>query len=268
MRNQKGLVVPLVIAIVVIIIAGGIYYFSRNKNVTNIVSNVSQTDQTAVANCKSMIATDWNKGFQCILDLGKSISDYHACDSLSDTQQSKDPDVQKQDFVSLCKIYYATAKKDVSICSSLKSFSDQMTQAVQMSCISGYVVATKDIQACNAITDPTLQSRCVASGKSGTDMCKALIKVDEQNMCYQQLAAKGKDASLCDNITGPKASSDKEFCLADVARAKVDWQMCNTIKTVTTRDWCVSNVIILNKLDSKLCDNAGARKSQCYAYPR
>ncbi len=269
MKNQKGFIVPLLIAIAVLVIGGGVYYFSQNKNVTRTASNVSQSDQTAVANCKSMIATDWNKGFQCILDLGKSISNIRACDSLSDTSQSKDPDVQKQDFVSLCKIDYATSKKDVSICSSLTSFSNQMTQVAKNTCIIGVVRSTKDPSTCTGIPTTNERSMCIASTKSGADQCSTLADQNTQGMmCYSNLAVNEKDSSICSKITGKDAPSNQEFCIARIAQTMNTWQLCNTIKTTTTRDFCVAQVIELNKLDRKLCDNAGSRKDMCYAYPK
>jgi hypothetical protein len=258
MKKSQGFIISFLIILIVILASGSIYYYRKNRPWV-----ISSADKNATSNCKTLIANDWNAGFQCIFDLGKKVSDYRACDILADTPQSKDPNVQKQDFVSVCKINYAVAKKDASICFSMRSFSDQMTQAVQISCIGGVVSVTKDTQACTAISDPAMQSRCVAAGKDGIDKCKTLIKEDEKNYCYQRLATQEKDAALCNQITGLTASSDKEFCVADVARSKIDWQMCNTIKTVSTRDWCVANVIELNNLDSELCNNAGSRKNLC-----
>ncbi len=272
-NSQKGFIVPLLMVIAILVVGGGIYYSYSHKTqkpiIVSVITEKTISDQDIVGNCKTLIASDWNKGVQCILDLGKSISSSQVCDSLKDTVQSKDPNVQKQDFVSLCKISLATTKKDASICLSISSYSDKYTIALKNTCLLSVAKLTKDQAICSNVVGDSEKNICVANTKNGAEQCQTFSTDDQKNYCYNTLASHDKDVKICDNITsGKNAENDKEFCIATVAQRTSNWQMCNIIKTVTTKDFCVAQVIELNKLDRKLCDNAGSRKDLCYAYPR
>lgn len=264
--NQKGFAgtALMIVLGLIIVVTGAVLYTKYTKNDQRLTAK----EKTVVNACKLLFSSDRNAGFQCILGLGKTISDARSCATLADVQQSKDPDVQKQDFVALCQTSVATAKKDASICLSISSFSDKYTTAFKNTCLISIAKLTKDQTICNNILTDTERSLCVASTKSGIEQCQALATDDQKNNCYNTLARHDGDVKICDSITsGKDANQSREFCITTVAYTINNWQMCNTITTVTARDSCVDQVIILNNLDRSLCSNAGTYKDRCLRYP-
>lgn len=268
---MKKIIISVVLVVLVLI--GG-FYFLKSKN---ILSLSSSKDTQVVENCKTLIGTDWNAGFQCVLDLGKTISDALSCDTLADASKEKyrESEVKKQsqDLVAMCKAAVATEQKNAQICMTINSFSDEATAIFRNTCLIQVATLTKDAKVCDGITTDLGRNLCVANTKEGLQKCLAIKDADFQNQCLVTLATHNKDVSVCNDIIlsgkGGTAQGMKNGCILSVAQQAKDWKICRTIDaTGIYRDWigyCVFQTVYLNKLDRSLCENAGTYKDKCYA---
>jgi hypothetical protein len=90
-------------------------------------------------------------------------------------------------------------------------------------------------------TQDTYKANSVGSARECASILKKGIDGFDENRCYQELAEKTKDVSICDNITRPssieKSPNDyKWFCYEEVAHAQNDPAICDLIPEVTLNE--------------------------------
>jgi len=119
---------------------------------------------------------DWYKS-SCYSDLAIKLSRSSFCDAA--------PDKYKDD----CKLRYARAKKDFSLCKDLA-----VDTYNRDSCFESMILQEKD---------PFL--------------CANLSTVSKRDLCYDKLAVEKRDPSICNSI---ELEKNKEYCIVKTSRTK------------------------------------------------
>jgi hypothetical protein len=93
--------------------------------------------------------------------------------------------------------------------------------------------------------------------------CSSIENDYGRYLCYQDLAVKSKDPSICENIV--ENPYWKDSCFAFTAPAKGDWQICNNIPSEdeNMRQACLSDVAVATN-DASLCSKMdNSTKDRC-----
>lgn len=104
----------------------------------------------------------------------------------------------------------------------------------RMSCLVTNAVSSKDINQCNAISDAAYKSDCLSKVSAALKNCNSL-RTMEKAACYQVWGTNEKDITICDKARDSTYAGSESFvysCYVDVAKAKNDASICETLRTI------------------------------------
>lgn len=117
-------------------------------------------------------------------------------------------------------------------------------------------VVSPVISICKQVKDSSLSKVCIAIVNGDVSLCNKIERYNE--MCYEKIAIKNKDHSICENIGD---SISKDLCYFEIASIKKDNAICERITDIETKYTCYAIV----KKDISLCKNENILSAEtCY----
>lgn len=144
-------------------------------------------------------------------------------------------------FQDICQIEVAALKKDLSMCTNLKT-ADPMGKDI---CYKEVAVAKRSSEICNQIQDEETKQQCLILAAKDVSVCSQM-EGDNKDACLITVAGVSRDASICERVTF------KDQCYDLVGVTTKNAQMCNKIKDTYVKEVCSTNVA--QALNSSLCD--------------
>ena len=148
-----------------------------------------------------------------------------------------------------CITGYAIVKKDVQACNNIK------TKEIRGGCVSVIAECSKDESLCKVLADDMASMYTCIGGvaeiKGDVNLCKGIDNPVFRNLCIIRVAGANGEISLCEMIDD-KSSLDK--CVKAVAKKTLDARLCEKISgnIDTWRQECIMEVSMM-KSDITLC---------------
>lgn len=228
-NNHKGLILPIIILLIVVLVSGGFYLYKQNKNSgitiygsqngnTLVGPNTKETRDTfkavgEIQNAKDVSICAKYKGngeFSCILNLAVKNKDYKLCENLMHGEKG---DEEARNW---CLSEYENVNPDINVC---KAITEDGTER-RGQCFYDITSIFQDVKTCDNFTLTKDKDACVKF------VNKSIY--EKKELC----------PSLYANNTAPKSSTD---CFNYVVNLK-DPKMCAKFQLKDEQDYCLKNI--------------------------
>ncbi|MFA5742834.1 MAG: hypothetical protein WCX77_02830 [Candidatus Paceibacterota bacterium] len=294
MSNQKGFVNFLIIGVVALIIAGiagGGYWAYQNAQEQKQNEETQSQDQEnlIVENSNEEDAASTSKQGaeetknQQQESLGEGVTNKEIATSTVDQGAGEefcnndgdcyasivecDKNIQDHARRNRCYIFFAVAKRDLSICDTMQT--PAMNQISSSTCYLAVAEDTKDSSICDKLVnqDTPVKDDCytvVSIAQKDISICDKIQSGTSKGNCYLEFAKAEKDISVCEKMS---SQSWKDECYSDVAYYKQDLSICEKIQGERAKDSCYSGLARVKK-DLSICDKIQGQEEKdfCYSY--
>ena len=137
----------------------------------------------------------------------------------------------------MCLSYVAEHRNNASICSLITS-PDWLNE--KLLCLAH---VTNDTSYCDQMKDPSDQTDCKEYMASGGNYECNQADAESKAYCTWKVAAKKRDPSICDQISGEYEFDYKGNCYAEVAGLTGDIKACSRIKEVQSKKSCYESFV-------------------------
>ena len=288
---KRGALIVIII-VIILIIAGLTIFLLLKSNTSNVkvsndklndikntLTNITEHLYECYNNCSVDNSNDWGiMDYSCSIDchnynnrLEVELRKYSMKELIGFREKNFDFYAQ-YDFIQECAVSsctddnYRQFKEGTLDCFSEKNNINDCYNKIHLPnnrllCVNYIALKTKDYSVCDEYPE---YSYGAYGGIVGNPNRK-----DGINSCYMEVAISKGDLSKCEEILKGKWSSPDD-CYAGVAAVKGDLNICEKIKEKSTKDDCISKVILntaLIKKDWKICKKIDdeSKKDNCIA---
>ena len=187
--------------------------------------------------------------YYCYAAAADAKQDNSVCNKIADKKLAAD-----------CKLYVSDSKSDPSVCARL---SDPVFRDLCYTSVATYLLSPKNCDnvknICMDCVNPVhgkIISLTTSPNPMDASTCEKLLDQDFINDCYQEIAEKRKDASICGKIKDLPEDNNyfKEKCYNRIAVVTKNPSICNSITNEFGQRECVKDVAI-RTLNPSVCDN-------------